>query len=150
MSVEIVILCLTGIGWLIGQWILKNRELEYKHFERKAEVYQKYLNSFIEMAIDIRPGKPINLQQSYQPLLEFKEAILIWGKPRMIKDFVKYQELLQNMDISDKSPVITIEFLEKMIRRDLGHFDFMLKTGELAQIFIDADVKSILKRKNKK
>ena len=150
MSVEIVILCLTGIGWLIGQWILKNRELEYKHFERKAEVYQKYLNSFIEMAIDIRHGKPINLQQSYQPLLEFKEAILIWGKPRMIKDFVKYQELLQNMDISDKSPVITMEFLEKMIRRDLGHFDFMLKTGELAQIFIDADVKSILKRKNKK
>lgn len=68
----------------------------------------------------------------------------------MIKDFIKYQELLQNMDMSDKAPVMTMDFLEKMIRRDLGHYDFMLKKGELAQIFIDANVKSILKRKNKK
>ena len=150
MNIEIIILGLTGIGWLIGQWILKNREIGYKHFEKKAEAYQKYLNSFIKMAIDIRYGKAINLQESYQPLLDFKEAILIWGKPRMIKDFIKYQELLQNMDMSDKAPIMTMDFLEKMIRRDLGHFDFMLKKGELAQIFIDADVKSILKRKNKK
>ncbi|MBQ3034369.1 MAG: hypothetical protein IJD28_08300 [Deferribacterales bacterium] len=149
MTAEVIILCLTGIGWLIGQWVLKRREIDYKHFEKKAEIYQKYLNAVIDMPINLRYRKNINLEYNSQLLLEFKKTILILGKPRMIRDFVKYQELLQDAYKSDKAAIETIEFLEKMIRRDLGHYDFVLRKGELAQIFLTDDVKSILKGKSK-
>ena len=140
MSAEIIILCLTGIGWLIGQWVLKNRELEYKHFDQKVEAYQKYLKSFVEMTIDIRKGKPINLKEGYDALLNFKEAVLIWGKPRMVKDFVN------NLKNDNYSLVHTMNFLEKMIRRDLGHYDWSLRKCELAQIFLSEDVETIFKK----
>lgn len=146
MSAEIIILCLTGIGWLIGQWILKNRELEYKHFDQKVEAYQKYLKSFVEMTIDIRKGNPIKLQEASQALIDFKEAVLIWGKPRMVKDFVNYLRLLNNLKNDDYSQVHIMDFLEKMIRRDLGHHDWFLRKGELAQIFLSEDVEAIFKR----
>ena len=150
MSAEIIILCLTGIGWLVGQWILKNKELEYKHFDQKVEAYQKYLKSFVEMTINIRKAKPINFQEGYEALLNFKEAILVWGKPRMIKDFVEYQKLLEHMEDDPYNPIRTMDFLEKMIRRDLGHNDYCLRNGELAQIFLEEDVKSILKKRKRK
>ena len=150
MKAEIIILCVTGLGWLIGQWWLKNKELSYKHFDQKVAAYQKYLTSFVEMSINIRKHKPINMEEGYRALLNFKEAILVWGKPRMIKDFVKYQKLLNHIEDDIYNPILTMDFLEKMIRRDLGHNDFFLRKGQLAQIFLEEDVKSILKQRKHK
>lgn len=77
MNTEIVILCLTGIGWLIGQWILKNRELEYKHFEKKAAAYQEFLNTFIDLAIQQKTGKKVSDQKFLSATIEFKKKVMI-------------------------------------------------------------------------
>ncbi len=146
MNMEIIILCLTGIGWLIGQWILKNRELEYKHFEKKAETYQQFLNTFIDFTIQQKTGKKVSYQDFLNSIIEFKKKVMIWGNQSMIKDLLKFQEMSSHVTENPANVVLTSDFLYKMIRKDLGHYNFKLKNYELAQMFLIDDVHDLLKK----
>lgn len=146
MSTEIVILCLTGIGWLIGQWILKNRELEYKHFEKKAAAYQNFLNTFIDLAVQQKTGKKVSDQKFLSAIIEFKKKVMIWGSQSMIKDLLKFQEMSSHITENPANVVKTSDFLYKMIRKDLGHYNFKLRNYELAQMFLIDNVHDLLKK----
>lgn len=64
----------------------------------------------------------------------------------MIKDLLKFQEMSSHITENPANVVITSDFLYKMIRKDLGHYNFKLRDYELAQMFLIDNVHDLLKK----
>ncbi len=161
ISMEYKLLSLTGIGWLIGQAYLKNKELEQNHINKKQVIYQEYINTFLDFFLKNKNNvnvKSNNTGLSQNDLnnafLELQKAVYIWGKPQMIKDMLKLKEMLsvmsennyRNSDEHIKHIIKTLNFQFEMIRKDLGHNDSSLKNYELAQMCFNENVREIMKR----
>ncbi len=146
ISSEFAMFFLGGVGWLIGQVFLKEKEIEQKHIEKKMEAYQKFINEFIDsMTIDkTNPNRPEKLVKA---TLDLKKAILIWGKPETVKGIIKFQADLNELSRSDpKSTIKTCQIMNslfKLIRKDLGHNDSQLKELELAQMCLVDNINDI-------
>ena len=141
---EYVLLFLTGCGWVCGQIYLKRKEISQKHFEKKAEVYQKFAASFVGLGLVSESERN---QKILERLPEFQQTVLIWGNPQMVKDYLQFQKMLAVAQASPIAVTMAIGFMLKMIRKDLGHNDISLNEYDLAR-FVISDVDKILGEKN--
>lgn len=139
---EYILLFLTGIGWITGQLILKNKEIEQKHFEKKALAYQNFISEFMNGAIQYK-GKERD-KKLFKAMMDFKKTVLVWGKPEMIKDMLRLQEKLLSVAELPSNVVEASDFLYRIIRKDLGHDDSTLKHYELAQLTLTDNIDDIL------
>ena len=77
-------------------------------------------------------------------MLDFKKELMVWGNHEVLQAYRIYEE-----SASDKSSsvdiLLTTDELLRAIRKDLGHDDSQLKSGELiAMLIIERDREKLI------
>lgn len=114
----------------------KRREIESRHFEYKIEKYSKFVDLLFRIGEPSRKGIPQN--KLVEEMIELKKVIMIWGRAETIRAFQEFGKASQK-DKDEMNVVLQGENIIKAIRKDLGHDDRQLKTGDLILFMIKAD-----------
>lgn len=128
---------------LITHYQTKRREIDARHFADKREGYTEFIDLLFDFIVASKNKKELTEKEMLSKIIPFKKTLLIWGGPNTIKAWNQFE-----IKSSDKlAPEKALEEMEKIlreIRKDLGHDDSELESGNLSGLFLIADDKKKL------
>ena len=142
-----------GLIGLLGMFLValftnyqtKKREIDARHFANKREGYTQFIDMLFDFIESSKNNKKLTEKEMLPKIILFKKALLIWGGPNTIKAWNQFE-----IKSSDKlAPEKALEEMEKIlreIRKDLGHDDSKLESGNLLGLFLIAEDKKKLLR----
>ncbi|WP_092065577.1 hypothetical protein [Desulfonauticus submarinus] len=128
----------------------KERVAFEAHREKKAEVYNEFLDMVIELMRNTKEGKrgddilPENIEEFFY---KFTSKILIYGGPGVVKAFSNWRSAA-----ADEDPIKGLLLIDKLfmeMRADLGESNKGIKKNELLGLFIIGGKSEIAKEANK-
>ncbi|MFI3189405.1 hypothetical protein BCS42_05975 [Crenothrix sp. D3] len=121
---------------IITQRQTKLREIDEAHRAKKVEIYQKFMFTITSMLsgnIEHLITKPPTEAELANKLFEFKQDILLWGSPKVIKSIVEMQKNSTNVNYD---PLPIVDNIYKAIREDIGLSNSGLNNLELIRLFL--------------
>ncbi|WP_415238069.1 hypothetical protein [Seleniivibrio woodruffii] len=116
-------------AYIVSNYQIKKREIEERHFSRKAEVYQKFFNIYFDLLTQKKD--PLSDQIEIE-MFEFKRELLTWGSSKLIEIWIDFEN-----NYMSRNPIISIENLLKAVREDLGHVHSSnYKYGNLVKLLL--------------
>lgn len=98
----------------------KEREYELILMKEKQKVFEYFYEYIFKIFNDVKKNKNTsNLR--IEEYLKFKKGIMNWGSERIIADFIKFDNQIQNVDIEIKHRIIALELFLKSIRTELNN-----------------------------
>ena len=117
----------------------RKREIEARHFERKAQVYADFIN-FVFQLFQVQKGLVKNFQpnEMIKNYMDAKKEMLVWAGPKMIREWNSFEKNLKRAEnpqaenLKDEEVLDIFDGLIRSIRKDLGQKDRLLQKRELA------------------
>lgn len=127
------------------QYVLKKRQIDDAHREKKIQIYEE----FMKMAADHLAQENENLKQKMIPqekviefFYRFKTDLILRGSPQVIKAIAKF-ELVS----SESGDVLgAVDEIYRAMRRDVGLSNFGLKHKELVGVYLKSEDRAKLLR----
>lgn len=128
----------------------KRREIDESHRARKAEVYGEFMKLMVgnfksvkaqESLPEAAGGAPANAESTEQ-LFSFKQNLIVWGHPKVIRSYTRFESQLQDAD--PKTMIVSADRVLRAMRRDLGNSNLFLKQGELWGLFLTVEARQEL------
>lgn len=141
--------CLTVAGSVgVTLWTTRNRRLsdiESDHRIQRAQVYQKLFDHIFKMFMSARLGmEPPSEKETIKYMFEFSSSVVLWGSPQILKSWGKFRTATpENSQLSHEenlSVLIALEDFLLDVRKDLGHSNAGLETGDILRVFVN-DIK---------
>ena len=127
-----------------GHHITTLREIYSRHFVLKADTYQLFVNFLFK---NIKAQKQKSTDNTIPPdsasvneMLDFKQKLMIWGSPEVIKAM----EEMENQSSGNEEKIKKAENLLHAMRKDLGHDDTQLDEFGLTKIILTPDARKEL------
>jgi len=132
---------LLGMGTAISAAIIthnysQKREIRARHFLEKSKAYMHIFDLIFEVIRMTKESKELTEKQMIERSMEIKKSLMIWGDQNVLKAWMKFEEG------SSKNPNEIITYIDNVIReirKDLGHNDNKLETGDLFKLVIKAE-----------
>jgi hypothetical protein len=98
----------------------KEREYELMLMKEKQKVFDYFYEYIFKIFNDVKKNKntPTVRVEEY---IKFKRGLMNWGSERIIKDFIVYDNMIQDTDIEIKDRIIALENFLKSIRIELNN-----------------------------
>ena len=133
----------TIIGFFITRYLERKKIIEQQIREQKLPTYEE----FIDFIFALFKSEKLNKKMSEKELQEFywkfnKKAIL-WLSDRTLKSYTDWRKLIVNFSSENGNNkngaemLIAFENLLLDFRKDIGHKNRDLKTGEILSMFIN-------------
>jgi len=128
----------------------KERAVFEAHREKKAEVYNEFLDMVVELMRNTKKGKegndilPENIEEFFY---NFTSKILIYGGPGVVKAFSNWRAKAVEQDTV--KGLLLIDKLFRQMRSDLGESNKGIEENELLGLFIIGGKSEIAKEANK-
>lgn len=128
--------------------------IEYKQitkrylYEKREKPYSEFISMIYKLQISQKNGKEEYTQtQMINDILNFSQALTLWGSSKVIKKWIKFREIIQE-NPSRTENLFMLEEIAFEIRKDMGQKRKGLKQGDLLSFFVN-DIKSHLPKNNK-
>lgn len=147
-SLKATILTVSGTvtAALVAHYYTKKRELETRHFVKKAEAYDKIYSMIFTVMQKPKGEGELDLSSDDEVkkmAWEAKKGLMVWGSSESIKCLSRIEELSYAGD--SEGSFAQFEQLFRILRKDLGHKD-NLEVGELLSFLIIPADKEKVKR----
>lgn len=131
---------------VIGKHLEKKKEIEHQLRIQKTEIYER----FMEKMFKIMAAKGNYPEKEMTKFLEeFSRKLILWGGRKVIATYCTFRNIgTQNSETSDQRILLYFEKVLFSIRRDLGHSNRGLNSGNLLTLFINdpTEVKEIVSK----
>ncbi len=137
------------IAITLGNYFASRLKIDEANRSKKIPVYEDLLNFMFKLFDAPRTGKTIVENEVAEFVLAFNQRLMVWGGDIVVAAFVKWRRYITNADAVKARPhegIFLYEDLILAIRRDLGHRNKGLATGDILAIFVN-DVDSNLPRR---
>lgn len=132
---------------VVGKYLEKQKEIEQQHRDKKAEIYEKFMEGLFgflgitSQTSQIRTKKGgVNLRSEIElknMLEEFSRKIILWGGDEVIKEYAEFRRAgSQKNAKNDYNILFGLEEILFKIRKDLGHSNRGLERKDLLALFI--------------
>lgn len=142
--------CLTVAGSVgVTLWTTRNRrisDIERDHRLQRAQVYEKLFDHIFKMFMSARLGlAPPSEKETIKYMFEFNSSVVLWGSPQILKSWGEFrtaapEKLSQEENLK---VLIALENFLRDVRKDLGHSNAGLETGDILHVFVN-DIKEKL------
>lgn len=139
--------CLTVTGSVgVTLWTTRNRrisDIERDHRLQRAQVYEElFKNIFtVFMSARLKVESPSE-DEMIRYMFDFNRRVILWGSPQILKSWGEFRTLApEGSHLSEEKNLEVLIALENFllaVRRDLGHSNEGLDTGDLLQVFMNA------------
>lgn len=128
---------------VIGKYYERKKEIESQQREKKIEVYEKFMEKWFNKLLEFSKNKdkktnPLDDDEFLQFLTEFTGKLILWGSDGVVKKYSSFRRgsLIPQKDL----PYAALYNFEQVlfeIRKDIGHSNQALKSGDLLMLFIN-------------
>lgn len=134
---------------IVAKSIEKKQEIRREQRNEKIRVYKKIIDYFFDEIFSKQlENKTPSKDNMLNFMTDFLKDLIPWGGDKVMKSFLKFREQAQtNIDNENTDVFSTLFDFEKMlfeIRKDLGHSNKGVETGDILKLFI-TDIKSYIK-----
>ena len=110
---------------------------------KKIPIYEEFMTFWFKNIFSINKEnkiEPLSQDEIVRSMGTFTEKIIIWGSDSVIKNYSNFRQFSFNADRNDEEHmklfIILFEQLLFSIRKDLGHKNYGLKTGDIISLFM--------------
>jgi hypothetical protein len=118
----------------------RRADIRKEHREKKVPIYEKSIKFWFEVLMADKAGrKPPSEQKIIQFLQDFTQELIVWGSDSVLKAFITFREALISYK-GGEPPIEGMFLFEKYmleVRRDLGHKNKNLSSGDILALFIN-------------
>lgn len=114
--------------------------------EKKTPIYEDYAAFWIKYFVGYKPNKKQPIDDSIIKFLEdFTHRIIVWGSDDVLKAYSDFRKFTLEIKTEDdqKKFIIMFEALLLKVRKDLGHKNKDISSGDILSLFIN-DVKNLI------
>lgn len=138
--------CLTVAGSVgVTLWTTRNRRLsdiEKDHRLQRARVYEELFENiftvFMSAKLEIEPPSE---DKMIRYMFDFNRRVILWGSPHILKSWGEFRTLApEGSRLSEERNLEVLVALENFllaVRKDLGHSNEGLTTGDLLHVFVN-------------
>jgi len=151
-SATMIVAVLTVV---IAKYYERKQEIENQQREKKIEVYEQFMEKWFDKLLVMSKNKDKNKnvlddEEFVQFLSEFTRKLILWGSNGVVKkySFFRQGSLTPAQDSSPYAILYNFEQVLFEIRKDIGHSNQTLKSGDLLTLFIN-DIQQATKPKGK-
>lgn len=118
----------------------KKMEIAEQHRNKKFPMYQDLLEFLFNIFMGHKLGKIIDEKEVIEFMSKFTQNIILWGSEDTIKSYRAFRTHFMNRPESESSSLKELELMENLllaVRKDMGHNNKKLETGDLLSLFIN-------------
>ncbi|MCG7337067.1 hypothetical protein MHZ95_17545 [Sporosarcina sp. ACRSM] len=138
----------TLISIVLGRYYERKLLIEKEMRDKKIPIYNEFIEFIFKILEISRKGEKITEEEMTEFFSEFTQKILIWGSDDVISQWSQYRKRAVE-GVSQGTNINSMFELEKLliaIRKDTGHKNSKIKTGDLLRLFIN-DIDNYLQDK---
>jgi hypothetical protein len=120
-----------------------------EHREKKTPIYEDLIKFMFRTIMGTKTGNIPSEKETLDFLTDYTQRIMVWGSDDVLAAWVKWNRTSANIKELRENPINLMLLFEQLIltiRRDLGHKNINLHTGDLLSLFIN-DIDQQLKGK---
>ena len=151
-SATMIVAVLTVV---IAKYYERKQEIENQQREKKIEVYEQFMEKWFDKLLVMSQNKDksknvLDDEEFVQFLSEFTRKLILWGSNGVVKkySFFRQGSLTPEQNSSPYAILYNFEQVLFEIRKDIGHSNQTLKSGDLLTLFIN-DLQQATKPKGK-
>ena len=123
--------------------------VQKEHREKKTPVYEDLIRFMFRILMGTKTGATPSESEILEFMSDFTQRIMVWGSDDVVAAWVKWRRAAVNAEELEMDPVELLLLYEQLIltiRRDLGHKNRNLGTGDVLALFVN-DIDRQLKGK---
>lgn len=143
----VVAACLTIT---IPKMFEKKMEIAEQHRNRKYPMYQELVEFLFNIFMGHKLGKQMEEKEVMEFMSKFTQNIILWGSEDTIKNYRAFRTYFMNRPQNTKSSLEELKLMEGLllaVRKDMGHNNKKLETGDLLSLFINDLEKYLVEEK---
>ena len=123
--------------------------VQREHREKKIPVYEDLIKFMFRILMGAKTGNAPSEKEMLDFMSDFNQRIMVWGSDDVLAAWVKWRRAATSEADVKANPMNLMLLYEQLIltiRRDLGHKNKNLGTGDVLALFVN-DVDQVLKGK---
>ena len=125
---------------VIGKVYESRALIQKEHREKKIPVYEDLIKFMFRVLMGTKTGDIPSEKEMIEFMSGFTQRMMVWGSDDVLYAWVQWRRVLTNEADLKANPMKLILLYEKLIlaiRRDLGHNNKGLKTGDVLALFVN-------------
>jgi hypothetical protein len=111
-----------------------------EHREKKTPVYEDLIHFMSRILIGQKTGDAPTEKEILSFLSTFTQRIMVWGSDEVLAAWIKWRRAALNEKQQKEDPMVLLLLYEKLIleiRRDLGHKNKDLHSGDVLALYVN-------------
>jgi uncharacterized protein YneF (UPF0154 family) len=124
--------------------------IQKEHREKKTPVYEDLIKFMFRILMATKTADPPSEKETIEFMAGFTQRIMVWGSDEVLAAWVKWRRLSTDEAAMKANPIKLMLLYEELIfaiRRDLGHKNKGLATGDILALFVN-DIDQHLPKKD--
>jgi hypothetical protein len=125
---------------VLGKLYEHKAMIQKEHREKKVPVYEDLIEFMFKLLMNSKVGNPVSQEEMVRFMSDFNRRALVWGADDVLAAWIKWRRLANDEMAVKANPMKLIFLYEELvyaIRRDLGHSNRRLVTGDILATFIN-------------
>ena len=125
---------------VLGKAFESRSVLRREHRERKIPVYEDLIKFMFRILMGSKTGEVPTEKEMLEFMSDFNQRIMVWGADDVLASWVRWRRAATDPADLKAHPMKLMLLYEKVIltiRRDLGHKNKNLHTGDILALFIN-------------
>lgn len=132
----------TIIGYFISRYLEKKKLIEQQIREQKLPVYDEFVEFLFKILKDNKSNKKLSEKELIDLFYSLNKKSILWLSDNSLKAYKEWRIITINLsdNNSENAGVEVMALLEKMLfefRKDIGHKNQNLKSGDILSLFIN-------------
>jgi len=110
--------------------------VQKEHREKKVPVYEDLMQFMFRILMSGKTGESVSEKEMMDFMVNFNQRIMVWGSDEVLASWVAWRKGA----VSGSEPLRLMFRYEELIlaiRRDLGHGNKKLSTGDILSLFVN-------------
>jgi hypothetical protein len=125
---------------ILGKLYESRSLIQKEHREKKIPVYEDLIKFMFRVLMSTKTGDSLPEKEMIEFMLGFTQRAIVWGSDDVLAVWVRWRRLLTDAEAVKANPMKSLFLYEELlfaIRRDLGHRNRALVTGDMLALFVN-------------
>jgi hypothetical protein len=133
----------TIVGYFITRYLERKKIIEQQIREQKLPIYEEFIDMVFQVFQSSKNGQAMSEEDLKKFFWNFNKKAILWLSDTTLKSYIIWKNSIQTNSSTSQTKEDTYETLvafEKLVlsfRKDIGHENSNLKTGDLLSMFIN-------------
>ncbi|WP_429845308.1 hypothetical protein [Brevibacillus sp. FIR094] len=124
----------------------RKKEIEQSHRTNKLPLYEEFISFYFKLLMSSKTGQPVSEAEMIEFHTKFTQKLILWGSDDVISAYANFRRVYLNLSkYPPNELLLQFEKIMLALRKDTGHKNKKLNTGDLLSLFVN-DIDDFLEK----